>query len=253
MDKHEPRVGFGVVASLVAALAASPAVAQDVASPQAVRGLVRAVHEATLATEISARIVRIPFRDGDAFRRGDVLVEFDCERPAGEWRAAEAERAGAQAALENSRRLAEYKAAGVHDVLMARAAFDKATAGAEVLAARLKQCKVVAPFDGKVADLPVREHELPQAGQPLMRIVSQARLELDMIVPAKWLNWLKPGNPLVFLPDDNATRLEGRVIRISGAVEPVSQTIRIVGEMKLQPGDVLPGQAGQVRLARPGT
>lgn len=247
---------FAIVRPLVAALfvasLATGAVAQTVEAATA-RGLARAVHEATLSAELSARIVRLPFRDGDAFRRGELLVEFDCDRPTAEWRAAEAERAGAQTALDNSRRLAEYRAAGAHDVLMARAVLDKAAANVEVLAVRLRQCRLTAPFDGRIADLPVREHEMPQAGQPLMRIVSQARLEVDLIAPARWLSWLKPGQPFVFRPDEAATRLEGRIVRISGAVEPVSQTIRVVGELTSPTADVLPGQAGEVTLPRPGT
>lgn len=242
---------FGLIAAVATGFLAGQAVAGD--KEAIARGLIRAVHEATLGAELAARIIRLPFRDGDAFRRGDVLIEFDCERPNAEWRAAEAEHAGLQAAFDNSRRLAELRAAGAHDVAMARAAADKALATRDVLALRLKQCQVIAPFDGRVAELPVREHELPQAGQPLIRIVSQAKLEAEMIVPAKWLGWLKPGTPLVFKPDDGTRELPGKVLRISGAVEPVSQTIRIIGDVSNADVNVLPGQAGLVRLVRPGS
>jgi membrane fusion protein, multidrug efflux system len=91
---------------LLVAISASPLLAQDrapAASLQA-RGLVRAVQEATLASEMPARIVQLPLRDGDAFQRGDLLVEFDCDRPKAEWKTAEAERIGMAAAYDNSRR-----------------------------------------------------------------------------------------------------------------------------------------------------
>lgn len=217
------------------------------------RGLVRAVQEAMIASEVSARIVQLPVRDGDAFRRGDLLVDFDCERPRAEWKTAEADRIGMAAAFDNSRRLAEYRAAGAHDVQMARAALDKATAAVEVITVRLKQCRIFAPFDGRVADLSIREHEMPQAGQPLMRIVSDAHLEVDMIVPAKWLRWLKPGESFHFSSEDVARQAEGEVIRISGAIDPVSQTIRAVGKLKVAPGTILPGQGGLVQFRRPGS
>jgi membrane fusion protein, multidrug efflux system len=217
------------------------------------RGLVRAVQEATLASEVSARIVQLPVRDGDAFRRGDLLIDFDCERPKAEWKTAEAERIGMAAAYENSRRLAEYRAAGAHDVQMARAALDKAAAAVDVITVRLKQCRIFAPFDGRVADLPIREHEMPQAGQPLMRIVSDAHLEVDMIVPAKWLRWLKPGESFRFSPEDSSQHVEGEVVRVSGAIDPVSQTIRAVGTLKADPGTILPGQGGLVHFQRSGS
>jgi membrane fusion protein, multidrug efflux system len=120
-------------------------------------------------------------------------------------------------------------------------------------AVRLKQCRIFAPFDGRVADLPVREHEIPQAGQPLMRIVSDAQLEVDMIVPAKWLRWLKSGETFHFSSEDSAHRVEGEVVRISGAIDPVSQTIRAVGRLKLDRAVILPGQGGIVLFRRTGT
>jgi membrane fusion protein, multidrug efflux system len=195
----------------------------------------------------------LPVRDGDAFRRGDLLIDFDCERPKAEWKTAEAERIGMAAAYENSRRLAEYRAAGAHDVQMARAALDKAAAAVDVITVRLKQCRIFAPFDGRVADLPIREHEMPQAGQPLMRIVSDAHLEVDMIVPAKWLRWLKPGESFRFSPEDSSQHVEGEVVRVSGAIDPVSQTIRAVGTLKADPGTILPGQGGLVHFQRSGS
>jgi membrane fusion protein, multidrug efflux system len=236
-------------------LSAPPGQAEDDRSGATLpaRGLVRAVQEATLASEVSARIVQLPLRDGDAFRRGDLLIDFDCERPKAEWKTAEAERIGMAAAYENSRRLAEYRAAGAHDVQMARAGLDKAAAAVEVIAVRLKQCRIFAPFDGRVADLPVREHEMPQAGQPLMRIVSDVHLEVDMIVPAKWLRWLKQGENFRFSAEESGRYVEGEVVRVSGAIDPVSQTIRAVGTLKVAPGTILPGQGGLVSFQRSGS
>jgi membrane fusion protein, multidrug efflux system len=242
-------------ASIILVLSSPSLLADDsrAAATLPARGLVRAVQEATLASELSARIVQLPVRDGDAFRRGDLLIDFDCERPKAEWKTAEAERIGMAAAYENSRRLAEYRAAGAHDVQMARAALDKAAAAVDVIAVRLKQCRIFAPFDGRVADLPIREHEMPQAGQPLMRIVSDAHLEVDMIVPAKWLRWLKPGESFRFSSEDSGQHIEGEVVRVSGAIDPISQTIRAVGKLMAVPGTILPGQGGLVTFQRSGS
>jgi membrane fusion protein, multidrug efflux system len=221
------------------------------AAPTA-RGLVRAVHEATLSSEMAAKIVLLPKKEGEAFRKGDVLVDFDCDRVKAEWRVAEAERIGAQAAHDNSRRLAEYRAAGAHEVQIARAAFDKAAAAVEVIVVRLKQCRVLAPFDGRVVEVPVREHEMPQAAQPLMRVVDDSKLEIDMIVPAAHLKWLKPGAPFAFKPDASPGTFAGDILRVGAAIDPVSQTIRVTGRLDVKPGDLLPGQAGVVSFGKGG-
>jgi membrane fusion protein, multidrug efflux system len=232
-------------------LLAGPAFAGDRAADTSARGLVRAVHEATIAGELQARITQLPLREGEAFRKGDLLIDFDCDRPKAEWKAAEAERLGASAAHENARRLAEYRAAGAHDVQIARAALEKAAASVEVIAVRLRQCRIFAPFDGRIAELPVREHEMPQPGQPLMRIVSDSRLEVDMIVPARWLRWLKGGEAFDFAAEDSEGTVDGTVLRINAAIDPVSQTVKVVGTLKA--GSALPGQGGMVRFRRSGS
>ncbi len=239
------------VALLATSAAAQHAPAAGAAGLEA-RGLVRALNDATISSELPARITSLPLRDGESFGKGELLVDFDCERPKAEWRVADAERAGAQAAFDNTKRLAEYRAAGAHDVQMSRAALDKAQAAVDVIVARLKQCRILAPFDGRVVELSVREHEIPQAGQPLLRIVGHTRLELDMILPAASIGWLRQGAPLHFRPDSGGPTIEGEVLRVGAAIDPVSQTVRAVGSLRFKPGDLLPGQAGVVVLRRGG-
>jgi membrane fusion protein, multidrug efflux system len=238
---------------LLAAASCALALGAAEASDRTTRGLARGVQEATISTEAPAKILRLPLKDGDPFRQGDLLIEFDCERPKAEWRVAEAERLGAQAAFENSRRLAEYRAAGGHEVQIARAGLDKAAAAVEVIAVRLKQCRIFAPFDGRIADLPVREHELPQAGQPLLRIVADDRLEVDMIVPASWLAWLKPGEPFSFAAEGGQAPVRGGIIRIGGAIDPVSQTLRAVGEIAAPGRAIISGQSGLIQFKGSGS
>jgi membrane fusion protein, multidrug efflux system len=216
------------------------------------RGLVRAVHEATLSSEMAARITLLPRKEGEAFRKGEVLVDFDCDRVKAEWRVAESERLGALAAHDNSRRLAEYRAAGSHEVQIARAALDKAASAVEVITVRLRQCRVLAPFDGRVVEMPVREHEMPQAGAPLLRVVDDSKLEIDMIVPAANLKWLKAGVTFSFRPDDSAGSFLGEILRVGAAIDPISQTIRVTGRLDIKSGDLLPGQAGVVSFEKGG-
>ena len=61
-----------------------------------VRGVIKALEEVTIAAGLSARIEKAPFRDGDHFRQGDILIAFDCAQ-------LNAERAAAAAALRGHR------------------------------------------------------------------------------------------------------------------------------------------------------
>ncbi len=64
--------------AIVAAFSATAGFAE--ANDLPVRGIVRAVNQAALSTDIPMRIARLPFREGEQFKATDLLVEFDCRR-----------------------------------------------------------------------------------------------------------------------------------------------------------------------------
>ena len=48
------------------------------AEERSTRILVTATEEATLSSEISAKIISIPVKAGNNFSKSDILIEFDC-------------------------------------------------------------------------------------------------------------------------------------------------------------------------------
>ena len=93
-----------------------------------------------------------------------------------------------------------------------------------------------------------RTHEAPPPNEKLIRIVSDGPLELHMVVPSKWLGWLKVGSSFDFKVDETGDTVKAVVDRISGAVDAVSQTVKIVCKVPRVPASVLPGMSGQARL-----
>jgi multidrug efflux pump subunit AcrA (membrane-fusion protein) len=44
----------------------------------ALRGVVKAVNEAAISSEVPGAILELPFREGASFKQGDRLIAFDC-------------------------------------------------------------------------------------------------------------------------------------------------------------------------------
>lgn len=216
--------------------------------PGQIRGVIRALNEAAISSDIGTRVITLPFREGDAFRRDDVLIEFDCEKLRADVKAIEAERRGLHAAWENSARLYQMRAAGAHEVTMAAAAHDKAAASAEGLQSRVKQCQVIAPFDGRVVDLSVRRHETPPVNQPIIRILDESALEIDLLLPASALGKVRPGAAFVLKLDDTRTMVRGEITRVGPSLDIVSQTFKASGRPVGKLDGVLPGMSGTVTL-----
>ena len=93
---------------------------------------------------------------------------------------------------------------------------------------------------------------MPQANAPLIKIVDDSRLEIDLIVPSKWMGWMTVGAKFEFKVDETGQTLEGEVIRTGAIVDPVSQTVDATGVLTVRPENVLPGMSGSARFPRPG-
>jgi membrane fusion protein, multidrug efflux system len=221
-------------------------------SKEPVRGIIRAVETAMISTELTMRASRIGFLEGERFKKGDVLVEFDCRKPRAELAAAEAQHHEMKLTLDNNRVLQRAQAVGRHDLDISASRVTKAAAEAEALRVRLDQCRVVAPYDGRILDLSLHALETPQPGKPFIGIIAERDLEIELVIPSQWVRWLTVGAPLTFSVDETGSAYPASVKRMGAAVDPISQTIKIVAVFSLPAAAVLSGMSGTAEFTKPG-
>ncbi len=220
------------------------ATAPDSQSALRAEGVLRAVYEAALSAGLAEPIVAMPFRPGEAFRKGEMLVAFDCRRLKAQLAAAKAAYRALALKAKAKRRMLRHMAAGRLDAQVAAAEAEKARAEADAVAAQVTRCEIRAPWDGRVAEWFRHPHETPQAGEKVLSIVATEPPEVDLIVPAAWLSWLKTGRSFVFRITALGVEVPGEVVRIGAVSDAVSQTLRITGRLKSAPKGALPGMGG---------
>jgi RND family efflux transporter MFP subunit len=234
----------------VAGLAQAPLSGVEAADRQ-VRGVVRPVHDAILSSSISARIVSMPYREGDVFARGAVLVRFDCARQTAELEAARAAAAAEKAQFDSQSELLRLEAAGKTDVQIARERHVERNAQAAALEHAMAGCTVTAPFAGRVVEHFARMHETPTSSAQLLRIVSHSQVELQLVAPSRWLAWLEPGTRFQFQVDETGATVRARVKSVNPSVDPVSQTVKLLGVLdEARAATVLPGMSGSATFDR---
>ncbi len=225
---HLP-LGSPILAVVLCALAA-PASGGDVETSIAdapVRGIVKPVQQATLASELQARVAHLPLREGERFEKGALLAEFDCTKYQSELEVAEAEYRAAIATRDSNRKLLQLSAAGRFEVEVAEAQAQKAEAAVAAAGAVVDNCRIHAPFAGRILDLMVHEHDVPGVNGALMKIADDVTSKVELIVPSNWLRWLKPGIPFTLELDDTGAEIAAKVRQIGAAVDAVSQTIKL--------------------------
>ncbi len=215
-----------------------------------VRGLIKPVEKAVISSEISARIKRIPNKPGDAFKKGDALVEFDCSFYRADLASAEAEYKSRKNVYENNKQLLALNAISDIDVSISQADMEVARADRTMRAIRVNQCKINAPYNGRVIEVSVNEHETVPADKELLSILNDSLLEIELIVPSNWLNWLKAGEAFSFQIDETGKTLDAKVSKIGAVVDPVSQTIKLNGRFDDTLDGVLSGMSGTAMFSQ---
>lgn len=200
--------------------------------------------EATLSSQMAGKIKAINFSIGQSFNKGQLLLEFDCEEQQSRLESAKAELLGATETHLAKLKLQGLGAAGELEVTLAAAAVEKSRAGVRQVETQMTLCKIMAPYNGQVARLRTKPFESVSLGQPLMEIVAQGGLKAVMHVPAAWLEWIKPGTPVLVRLAETKLEHPGRVSKLNSRVDGVSQTLEIEAIIDTKNARVLPGMIG---------
>lgn len=205
----------------------------------------------TLAAEIGAKINRLPVSEGGVFRQGQLLVQFDCALQHAQLAKAEAAVLAADTNWKGNQKLAQLNSVGQVELDMSRAEALKAQAELSANRTLLGKCQISAPFAGRVAEQKVREQQYVQPGQPLLEILDDSTLELDIIVPSRWLSWLHPGSTFQVSIDETGKTYPARVQRVGARVDPVSQSVKLSAVIDGRFSELVAGMSGKVLMMPP--
>lgn len=97
---------------------------------------------------------------------------------------------------------------------------------------RLSKYRIVAPFDGVVTEALVTEGSLVRSGQKLGEFINTGVYELEVAISKTYSDLLRLGEPVRLVNLDNSKTYTGKVARINGNVDQLSQTIRAFIEVK---------------------
>jgi RND family efflux transporter MFP subunit len=207
--------------------------------------LVTADRETPLSAAMPGRVARILVGLGDTVKKGDLLVSLDCSDIDARRASAKAEYDAAQLRYQAKAKLQGLQSAAELEVELAASDVNRTQGQMRIFAAQLAQCRFIAPFDGRVAKVHVKEGQGVAAGAPVIDLVGTGTPKARLNVPSRWVAWMQPGSHLRAVVDETGASYVLTVSRISGRVDAVSQTIEIEATFAGDTGRVLPGMTGR--------
>lgn len=240
----------------LAADAANP-VAVDVATVSSVKlvddinavGSIRSNESVVVRPEISGRIVKLNFADGQQVQKGQLLIAFDATVNQAEVQQAKAELGIARANFERTADLARQK-------FMSDRARDESLANVQVLEAklalaqaRLSKLEIRAPFSGVVGIRNVSIGDYVKDGTDLINLEDISSVKVDFRVPEKYADVIRKGQALEVIVDALPGKpFRAKVDAIDPQVDSAGRSALLRGRIDNPEGRLKPGMFARVKL-----
>jgi RND family efflux transporter MFP subunit len=216
-----------------------------------VSGITEAINDVTLSAPAAGFISRRPFKEGDAVKAGDTIVELDKKLEELEVNRRKFVVDMKKTDMDNSKKIFD-KTISLSREEMDKKITEYSVAEAEHALAReqLQRRFILAPFDGTIALLALQVSETCQMQQPLVRLVDTRKCYFLCNIEGKAGYGLKLGQTvkLEIEAGDKPVSFEGTVFFVSPVIDPASGLLRIKIVFENPEGKIRPGAAGKVLL-----
>lgn len=204
--------------------------------------------QAMLSSRMDGKIAEIPVKDGDAVKKDDILVKFECTQKDQLLAQATARMDRQEKLLSSAQKLVTLGSGSKLDLNVRQAEAAEAKAALALAESDSAYCVIRAPFDGRVASLPVKAFQSVRENDLLVELIQDSDLEIEMMVPSSWLSWLDEGTAFPITIDETGKTYDAAISNIGGRVDPVTQTVKIYAALDGQKTELLAGMTGTAQF-----
>jgi membrane fusion protein, multidrug efflux system len=258
------RAGAGPGGSVGAGNQSGP-VPVEVAKAQAITltddvtavGSLKSKQGVMLRPEVSGRIAKLGFVNGQTVKRGQLLVQLDDSLQQAQLQSALAQLSTAQTNLQRSRELLSQgfvSQSAVDQNVSALAVVNAQVALANVQLARMK---LLAPFDGTTGLRSVDVGDYVKDGADIVNIEDLSALTVRFALPERALDKLRPGQAVDVTLDALPGRsFKGKVLAVDSQVDANGRAVQVQAQVANPGAQLKPGMFARARVlfaVRPGT
>ena len=233
------------------------------ASGPSITGSIQPERRADLRAEVPTVVLRVLKENGDAVKRGDLLVQLDDTAIRDALASAEAASRAAGQAYEQAERQYERmktlrgsgmaSAQQMEDAEIRRnnTQSEAEAAKSRVVLARqqLQRTEVRAPFDGVVSDRKVSAGDTAQIGKEMLKVIDPNSMRFEALVAAEHVGSVKAGQAVHFRVNGYGDQeFAGKVRRVNPAANPTTRQVEVLVDFVGEKQPKLAGLYAEGRL-----
>ena len=211
-------------------------------------GTLRSRQGVMLRPEVSGRIARLGFGDGQRVRRGQLLVQLDDTLQAAQLRQSQAQAGIANTNLQRNRELVAQNFVSQSVVDQSAAALEVAQAQVALSEAQLERMKILAPFDGVAGIRSVNLGDYVKDGADLVNLEDTSQVWVDFRLPERYVAQLKRGLPVEVALDAMPGRsFRGQVDALDSQVDANGRSLLVRARLANPEGVLRSGMFARTR------
>lgn len=195
-----------------------------------------------IGAETGAIVADVLVRRTNRVKKGDLLVQLDDRIARAELAKAVIFRDISGEKLKRAEAVTQGRSISADEIGTLRA--DAAMAEVDYKRAKLQidRARILAPFDGTVADMMTEAGQLINV-QPLLRLIETRRLRAEIVLPAEAFGEMSVGDNLLLNVDLTKAKVKAQVATIDDYIDASSNSFTVIAEIDNPTYDI-PAGAG---------
>lgn len=214
-------------------------------------GSLKANKEAIIRSEINGKIKEVLFKEGASVKKGDPLIKFEDDGQKAEVDKCTAEYEYKKAECEKNKTLYQQKAGTQKAYHETETAMKMANANLASAKFQLSRTIINAPFDGQIGILKGSTHpgNLVQPNTELVYLVDNSKIQVEFLIPAKYIDDLAVGQAVEINLDAFPNRVfQGAVSAIDSEIDTRNHSVLVKAVIPNEDGPLRHGMLSNVKL-----
>lgn len=213
-----------------------------------VTGNILADESVDINSEVSAKVEKIFFKEGQNIKQGQLLLTLNDDELKAELEKLKLTKKRSEDNEFRQRQLLAREAISQDEYEISLTTLKTSIADIKLLEVRMSKYKIHAPFSGKIGLREISEGSYINTGTRIVTLYSIDPVKLDFAIPGRYLNDVNPGDKVRFMVDASNEVFEGEIYAIEPQIDPQTRSIKLRATSRNPDGKLLPGQFAKITL-----
>ncbi|MFA0961423.1 efflux RND transporter periplasmic adaptor subunit [Roseivirga sp. BDSF3-8] len=213
-----------------------------------ITGTIQANESVELRSEVSGKVTRIYFDEGQPVNRGQMLVTINDEELRAQMEKLKYTQQLYNETEQRQKKLLEREAISQEEYDIALTELKTATADIKLLQAQIAKSQLRAPFSGIIGLRFISDGSYITPSDPIATLYNLNPAKIEFSIPGKYAEKVQEGDSIRFNVESMEGTFKGQVYAIEPRIDPSTRTVLVRAKSDNTDKRLLPGQFARIEL-----